>query len=155
MVNYGERASGTQSSARGLGDPMTVARESRPTTHSLSRWARDLNGEPERIELCGRILDSLTDEDLATWGHARAEIEAELDAAAAEGGKPRKRPLKSPHAGAQGAGAAASQHSSQCLRASGETCADAMRRPAPLAPRRARAWQRSGDLLIFSNAEIK
>ena len=93
MVNYGERASGTQSAARGLGDPMTVARESRPTTHSLSRWARDLNGEPERIELCGRILDSLTDEDLVTWGHERAEIETELDAAAAEGGKPRKRPL--------------------------------------------------------------
>ncbi|MFP8874527.1 MAG: sulfotransferase [Myxococcota bacterium] len=93
MVNYGDQASGAQTAARGLGDPMTVTREKRPTTTSLSRWAQDLNGEPERIELCGRILDALTDDDLTSWGYVRSEIEAELDAAAATGGRPRRRPL--------------------------------------------------------------
>ncbi|MCZ6464932.1 MAG: sulfotransferase [Proteobacteria bacterium] len=80
MVNYGEQEGGVTKTARGLGDPVSVQREKRPTTRSLARWASDLAGQPEAVALCARILESLTDEDLETWGYARREIEAELDA---------------------------------------------------------------------------
>jgi hypothetical protein len=80
MVDYGSGEAGAQASARGLGDPTTVARESRPTTRSLAKWAQELTGQPEKLDQCRRILASLADEDLETWGYPRREIEAELDA---------------------------------------------------------------------------
>jgi len=81
MVRYGEQdTDARQPAARGLGDPMTVARETRPTTASLARWARDLSGQPDKVAQCRRILDSLTDPDLALWGYDRRGIEAELAA---------------------------------------------------------------------------
>jgi len=78
IVEYG--AEGPTHAGRGLGDPITVAREQRPTTKSLAKWAQDLGGRPARVAQAQRILASLLDEDLATWGFSRAEIEAELAA---------------------------------------------------------------------------
>ncbi len=79
MVEYG--AEGAPAAAgRGLGDPITVARETRPTTKSLAKWAQDLAGRPARIAQARRILAALFDEDLETWGFSRAEIEAGLAA---------------------------------------------------------------------------
>ncbi len=78
MIDYGKHG-GARESARGLGDPMTVAKQSRPTTQSLSKWTEELSGEPDKIEQCRRILASLTDEDLETWGYRRNEIATELD----------------------------------------------------------------------------
>jgi Sulfotransferase family len=80
MVDYGSAGSGRSDAPRGLGDPITVARESRPTTRSLDKWARDWAGQPEKVEQGHRILARLLDEDLETWGFTRAGIEAELDA---------------------------------------------------------------------------
>ena len=57
-----------------------VAREQRPTTRSLARWAEDLTGQPDKIEQAGRILASLADQDLEAWGFSRAEIEGQLHA---------------------------------------------------------------------------
>ncbi|MBK7947687.1 MAG: sulfotransferase [Deltaproteobacteria bacterium] len=79
MVDYGSAAEGTRESTRGLGDPMTVARETRATTKSLAKWAEAATGRPERVGLYREIVARLFDEDLETWGHPRAEIEAELD----------------------------------------------------------------------------
>lgn len=79
MIDYGERG-GAQQSARGLGDPVAVAKQSRPTTGSLSKWAEQLTGEADKVAQCQRILASLLDEDLETWGYYRRAIEAELDA---------------------------------------------------------------------------
>lgn len=79
MVDYGSAAEGTRESTRGLGDPMTVARETRATTKSLAKWAEAATGRPERVGLYREILARLFDEDLETWGHPRAGIEAELD----------------------------------------------------------------------------
>ena len=79
MVDYG--AAGSQASAsRGLGDPMTVAGQSRPVTDSLAKWAGQLAGRPERIDQCREILADLDDRDLETWGFDRKTIGAELDA---------------------------------------------------------------------------
>lgn len=78
MVEYGREAE--TATSRGLGDPITVARETRPTTKSLAKWAQDLAGRPARIAQAQRILASLADEDLETWGYPRAELERELAA---------------------------------------------------------------------------
>jgi hypothetical protein len=92
MVDYGQGGGATQA-ARGLGDPITVAKESRPTTASLERWIADWAGDAGKIELGERILASLEDADLATWGFARDEIEAQLAQVDLEGKKRRTRGL--------------------------------------------------------------
>jgi hypothetical protein len=79
MVDYGSAAP-SGSAARGLGDPVTVAGQTRPVTDSLDKWTGQLAGRPERVEQCRRILAQLDDRDLETWGFGRAGIEAQLDA---------------------------------------------------------------------------
>jgi hypothetical protein len=94
MVDYGDQPGATGSTtARGLGDPMTVAREKRPTTASLSKWAADMSGRPQKIQQCEALLESLLDEDLATWGYSRGEIQAELAAIDPAGSARKKPPL--------------------------------------------------------------
>jgi hypothetical protein len=90
MVEYGSEEAARPATARGLGDPITVANETRPVTHSLARWAQALAGDPARMEQSRRILASLDDADLVAWGHPRAEIEAQLDAVPASGPKHRR-----------------------------------------------------------------
>ncbi len=80
MVDYGKHDGGRTETARGLGDPMTVASQSRPTTASLERWRADLVGHRDRVAQCHEILEQLMDDDLASWGFERAELAAELDA---------------------------------------------------------------------------
>jgi hypothetical protein len=79
MVDYGE-AGARQASSRGLGDPITVGRETRPTTRSLARWTEDLADDPAKLGQAREILARLPDEDLAVWGFPRAELEAQLAA---------------------------------------------------------------------------
>jgi hypothetical protein len=90
MVDYGEQEGGRKRAAAGLGDPVTVARETRPTTRSLAKWAGGLAADPGKVSQARRILESLADEDLETWGHRRAQILAQLDAIAPSGA-PRRR----------------------------------------------------------------
>ena len=75
MVDYGDHAH----SNRGLGDPVTVAKETRPTTKSVAKWSGAMAESPAKLARARRILESLLDEDLATWGYARAEIERQLE----------------------------------------------------------------------------
>jgi hypothetical protein len=93
MVNYGERAENRKETTRGLGDPITVAKETRPTTKSLARWAEDMSGEPGKVELAARILAALQDDDLATWGFTRRDLQDQLDAVPAEGARKKGRGL--------------------------------------------------------------
>lgn len=78
MVEYGRSESGRSESARGLGDPVTVAREQRPTTASVARWTQDLAGNAAAIDQAEEILACLLDDDLASWGFDRAGIASEL-----------------------------------------------------------------------------
>lgn len=89
MVEYGSAAGGASQAAAGLGDPTTVAREGRPTTGSVDRWARVMAGDPARVIQAREILARLTDEDLRTWGYERKDLEADLDAV-----EPRARPSR-------------------------------------------------------------
>ncbi len=85
MVEYGAAPDARGESTRGLGDPTGVAQQSRPTTASLSKWARAATGKPERVGLYREILARLDDTDLETWGFSRAQISGELDAIDLEG----------------------------------------------------------------------
>jgi hypothetical protein len=78
IVEYGRK--GAAAAGRGLGDPITVSREQRPTTKSVAKWTQNLAGDPARVAQAERILATLLDEDLAIWGHDRASLEAELAA---------------------------------------------------------------------------
>ena len=91
MLDYGSAPDSQRSSTRGLGDPTTVSKETRPTTQSLAKWATAATGRPERVGLYREILARLADEDLSTWGYSRSQISAELDAIDLDG-KPAARP---------------------------------------------------------------
>lgn len=92
MVNYGEAAEGRTESAKGLGDPITVAKETRPTTKSLARWAEDMAGDAAKVEQAEQILARLDDTDLQAWGFRRSELAAQLAAV----------PLDAPRKGGRG-----------------------------------------------------
>jgi Sulfotransferase family len=84
MVEYGRETPAPQAAA-GLGDPITVAKEQRPTTRSVAKWAAEMADAPGQLEQARGILERLLDEDLETWGYPRAEILAQLDAVAPSG----------------------------------------------------------------------
>ena len=91
MVDYGSSPGARGESTRGLGDPIGVAQQSRPTTRSLSKWVTAATGKPERVRLYQEILARLSDEDLASWKTSRAELSAEIDKIDL-GGRPAPRP---------------------------------------------------------------
>ncbi len=80
MVEYGRAEKPAGKVARGLGDPITVARETRPTTRSVAKWAEALAGDPRRLAQCREIVARLTDADLATWGYPAGDLRRELAA---------------------------------------------------------------------------
>jgi hypothetical protein len=80
MVDYGRQGMERDQPARGLGDPVTVARETRPTTRSVAKWAQEMARDPSKLEQAHGLLQRLLDEDLETWGYPRERIRQELDA---------------------------------------------------------------------------
>lgn len=85
MVEYGGKSGAVEPTAAGLGDPITVGKETRPTTRSVEKWIDDLSGNTEGVEQIRRILASLTDADLETWGYPRGELTAQLDTVTLDG----------------------------------------------------------------------
>ena len=93
MVEYGRPGQAVTQAADGLGDPITVARESRPTTRSIERWTGDLAGNPAAVDLAARVLAGLTDADLETWGYTRGDLEEQLDSVDLGAPRPKRRQL--------------------------------------------------------------
>jgi len=91
MVEYGSEGEAPKKVAAGLGDPITVAKETRPTTKYVAKWAAEMADDPTRLEQARQILDRLLDEDLEIWGYPRAVIVAQLDAVTPSGAR-KKRP---------------------------------------------------------------
>jgi hypothetical protein len=88
-VNYGE----FEHVEKGLGDPIGVAKHSRPTTASLEKWAVEIASVPDRLQLCRDIVARLDPEDLAIWGHPLEAFWEPLERAGAAGKKPVKKKL--------------------------------------------------------------
>ena len=118
MIEYGRTEAATKT-GRGLGDPITVDRESRPTTRSVGKWAEALAADPALLSQCRAIAERLADEDLALWGTPGPELRKTL----AELGPFRRGPSEAPahalRARAAPARAAAPEHPAQRLRAPG------------------------------------
>ncbi|MBW2242510.1 MAG: sulfotransferase [Deltaproteobacteria bacterium] len=93
MIDYGKQAGGAQSSARGLGDPTSVAQQTRPTTGSIDKWAGVLAEDPARLNQCREIAARLTDPDLATWGYPGPELRSALGAIEPRDAKPSRTKL--------------------------------------------------------------
>jgi len=64
-IEYG----GQEQGGRGLGDPINVARHTRPVTASVEKWAEVLAGDPVRLAKVRRVTDRLDPADLSAWGY--------------------------------------------------------------------------------------
>ena len=64
-VEYGKHAQ----VEKGLGDPIGVAKHSRPSTDSIHKWAAEIAGTPSRLALCQSMIAELDPADLEIWGH--------------------------------------------------------------------------------------
>jgi len=78
MIQYGDAEGPARPVATGLGDPVGVDREKRPTTQSVGKWAAALAADPQRLAQSREIAAHLADEDLATWGIAGSELRKTL-----------------------------------------------------------------------------
>jgi len=88
-VNYGEH----KHVEKGLGDPIGVAKHSRPTTESLHKWAAEIASRDDRLALCRRIISQLDPDDLAAWGHPIEGIWEPLARAKESGAVPKPKKL--------------------------------------------------------------
>jgi hypothetical protein len=67
IIEYGRE--GMVPPREGLGDPIGVARHTRPVTESVDKWAEELAADPRRLAFVRRLLARLDPEDLASWGY--------------------------------------------------------------------------------------
>jgi hypothetical protein len=88
MIEYGEAEGPARPTASGLGDPVTVDRESRPTTRSIGKWSEALAADPARLAQSREIAARLADEDLASWGLSGPELRRALAEIAPRGAGP-------------------------------------------------------------------
>jgi hypothetical protein len=88
-INYGEH----QHEAKGLGDPIGVAKHSRPSTASLHKWAGEVASDPARLDLCRSIVAKLDPDDLALWGHPLETFWKPLEDMAGKEFKPKPKKL--------------------------------------------------------------
>jgi hypothetical protein len=88
MVEYGRAEEAAPRAGRGLGDPVTVDRETRPTTRSLAKWMEALAADPVRLAQGREIAERLADEDLAQWGAPGPELRKALAELAPVGAGP-------------------------------------------------------------------
>ena len=93
MIDYGEQPGGAAESARGLGDPITVAREIRPTTASVDKWTETLAASPARLAQARQIAARLTDPDLDAWGYPAGALREALAGIAPRDAGPSKAAL--------------------------------------------------------------
>jgi hypothetical protein len=78
MIEYGRTEEAAPRAGRGTGDPVTVNRESRPTTRSVGKWAEALAADPALLAQCREIVERLSDEDLAVWDAPGPELRKRL-----------------------------------------------------------------------------
>lgn len=68
-VDYGKH----EHVVKSYGDPK-ASHETRPTTKSVSTWARELANDPHKLEIARRVVDRLDADDLKVWGYDKAKL---------------------------------------------------------------------------------
>ncbi len=53
----------------GLGDPISVAKYSKPMTKSIVKWANELAADQSKLAIVQDMVGKLDPDDLATWGY--------------------------------------------------------------------------------------
>ena len=89
VIEYGSQ----KHEQKGLGDPVSVNRHSRPMTKSVEKWASQLVQDEKKCTFIQGIIDSLDPEDLKLWGYPHDTIYKPLEAARPDGSKQKKPPL--------------------------------------------------------------
>lgn len=74
---------------KGLGDPIGVAKDTRPNTSSVHKWAAEIASNPARLALCRSMIEKLDPADLEIWGHPLETLWAPLDEVGAGAVKPK------------------------------------------------------------------
>lgn len=82
-IEYGKHAY----ESKGLGDPVTVNRQTRPVTDSVERWADELAQDAAKLRVVRGMVEAIEDEDLATWGFPRATFFEPVERAALRAGQ--------------------------------------------------------------------
>jgi hypothetical protein len=88
MIDYGAASETSPKAAAGLGDPISVDRERRPTTASLDKWPAALAADPRLLAQSREIVARLPDDDLAAFGAPGPALRRELAAIAPSGAGP-------------------------------------------------------------------
>ncbi len=86
-VNYGEH----RHVEKGLGDPIGVAKHTRPSTESLHTWVSEVSADVGRMKLCRSMIEKLDPADLEVWGHPLETIWQPLEQAGGRSVAPKKR----------------------------------------------------------------
>lgn len=77
-INYGERGNEPR---QGLGDPIGVAKHSRPTTASVAKWAEELAHDAAKRRMMEETIARLDPADLATCGYPLDDLWTPMKAA--------------------------------------------------------------------------
>lgn len=85
-VDYGKHKHVEKS----YGDPK-VKHQTRPTTQSVSRWAKELASDPHKLDIARAIVERLDPDDLKTWGYDKETL---FDRVAEASGRPPEKDKK-------------------------------------------------------------
>ena len=88
-VNYKQKTVAGQ----GLGDPVGVAKHSRPVTDSIHKWAAELAADPAKLETITRQLAIVPPEDLETFGYASDTLWTPMESVDASDWVPAKKKM--------------------------------------------------------------
>jgi hypothetical protein len=91
-INYGEKKRDPEA-AKGLGDPIGVAKHSRPSTASLSKWVEELTTDTAKRALMEKTIQSLDPADLETLGYPADTIWKPMEEAAGKTITPKSQPM--------------------------------------------------------------
>lgn len=89
VIDYARRSGAVS----GLGDPLGVARHQRPSTESVSKWADDIVGDPDRVAFVKELVARLDPADLATIGYPLEQFWQPLEERAGKAGRPARQKL--------------------------------------------------------------
>jgi hypothetical protein len=82
-IEYGRH----EHDSKGLGDPLTVNRQTRPVTDSVEKWAAELANAPAHLRVVREMIATIDDVDLETWGFPRATFFEPVDRGARASGR--------------------------------------------------------------------